>query len=491
MPAPQQKKPQLHSTFTGIPVDNSHSTFWALLKFAAQEVVVLSASVFFFCCWDSWDFLSFAGIRYKKGLMMELILEEEDARDWTYRGEGAANLVLAYTGSSPAFIGKVIRVQKVGRNGSKCENGHAVLSKHERIVWKDAGAIVTSPTKEVAQQLYVQCVMIPLLGSEYVDAGIRILVSRKFLESIERNVLCQRPGWRVSAAKVLTCSDSVLLMSDHSLFPYESKGSLALIVRLEVVKQEHLKGSHAYRWKLSYAVVSLGQPKCGFLPSSRFIADENAIKKNVTRFKMHQFLKLQQLQISQMSEYDPLDLFSGSRERIQKAIKALFATPQNNLRVFLNGSLIYGGLEGDTQEANLIKAEAFEDYLKSFIHAEDDKEMGKYNALHSVSFDESVKVVKDYLIATTAKDCSLMISFRPRDDSDRVSAYRTIHLESTQQTFEVKAHFIDLDLKSLKKMEYYYELDQKIVNCYKQMVKVERGPLKAGSIKGYETGIEI
>jgi len=47
----------------------------------------------------------------------------------------------------------------------------------------------------------------------------------------------------------------------------------------------------------SYAVVSLGQPKCGFLPSSRFIADENAIKKNVTRFKMHQFLKLQQLQV--------------------------------------------------------------------------------------------------------------------------------------------------------------------------------------------------
>jgi len=77
--------------------------------------------------------------------------------------------------------GKVIRVQKVGRNGSKCENGHAVLSKHERIVWKDAGAIVTSPTKEIAEQLYVQCVMIPLLGSEYVDAGV---CSCSFLMSI-------------------------------------------------------------------------------------------------------------------------------------------------------------------------------------------------------------------------------------------------------------------------------------------------------------------
>lgn len=36
--------------------------------------------------------------------MEKLILEEKDAVDWIYRGEGAANLILAYTGSSPAFV---------------------------------------------------------------------------------------------------------------------------------------------------------------------------------------------------------------------------------------------------------------------------------------------------------------------------------------------------------------------------------------------------
>lgn len=35
---------------------------------------------------------------------MEIILEEKDAGDWSYRGEGAVNLVLAYTGSSPTFV---------------------------------------------------------------------------------------------------------------------------------------------------------------------------------------------------------------------------------------------------------------------------------------------------------------------------------------------------------------------------------------------------
>lgn len=31
-------------------------------------------------------------------------MEPKDAFDWSYRGEGAVNLVLAYTGSSPTFV---------------------------------------------------------------------------------------------------------------------------------------------------------------------------------------------------------------------------------------------------------------------------------------------------------------------------------------------------------------------------------------------------
>ena len=38
--------------------------------------------------------------------MEGLVLEEKDAGDWAYRGEGACNLVLAYTGSSPSFVNK-------------------------------------------------------------------------------------------------------------------------------------------------------------------------------------------------------------------------------------------------------------------------------------------------------------------------------------------------------------------------------------------------
>ena len=40
----------------------------------------------------------------------------------------------------------------------------------------------------------------------------------------------------------------------------------------------------------------------------------------------------------QLSEYDPLDLFSNDEERMRKAVSKLFACPQNNLRIWYNDS---------------------------------------------------------------------------------------------------------------------------------------------------------
>lgn len=39
------------------------------------------------------------------------------------------------------------------------------------------------------------------------------------------------------------------------------------------------------------------KPKCGFLPFSRFISHVNAVKRCMTRFRMHQALKLHQEEV--------------------------------------------------------------------------------------------------------------------------------------------------------------------------------------------------
>nr|XP_004238270.2 inositol-pentakisphosphate 2-kinase isoform X1 [Solanum lycopersicum]XP_025886662.1 inositol-pentakisphosphate 2-kinase isoform X1 [Solanum lycopersicum] len=436
---------------------------------------------------------------------MAMVLQANDAREWCYRGEGAVNLVLAYSGEHPDFVGKVLRVQKVPKNGSQRENGHPGLTELERLMWKEFEELVSAPTKEMAEYCFVQHVMCSLLGSKNVDAGIYIPVTREFLETVDNNVLCQRPSWRVDAAMVNPLCDSVLLISDHSLFP---RGAL----------------------KEDFCISVEIKPKCGFLPLSEFIASENSIKRTVTRFKMHQALKLHQGKISEISAYDPLDLFSGSSDRVHKAIKGLFETPQNNFRVFLNGSLILGGLGGNADATSCEVGETFENALKCVIQAVDgqrtqcfldlisktifssgllnkvlevqkldnadiegaihayynvisqpcavcnklsaeDQLSERYSSLHSISNDESMKIVRNYLIAATAKDLSMMISFRPREDGSVESPYSMVSLESTNQSFDYKAYFIDLDLKPLERMEYYYKLDQQIVGCYVQMVK--------------------
>jgi inositol-pentakisphosphate 2-kinase len=49
---------------------------------------------------------------------------------------------------------------------------------------------------------------------------MHVKVSMGFLESVEKNVICQRPAGRVDTAQVDMHCDYVLLMSDHSLFTH-------------------------------------------------------------------------------------------------------------------------------------------------------------------------------------------------------------------------------------------------------------------------------
>ncbi|XP_018447056.1 inositol-pentakisphosphate 2-kinase [Raphanus sativus] len=440
---------------------------------------------------------------------MEIGLEPKDAVDWSYRGEGAVNLVLAYTGSSPSFLGKMMRIQKMPNDGKE-DNGNTSgngLTSHEKVIWGECKEVVSCQNKEIVEFLFVKHVMRPLLGHKHVNPGMRLLVAKEFLESVENIVTSQRPSWRADAACVDTNRNSVLLMDDLTLFAHgrvEDKPCLSVEIK----------------------------PKCGFLPSSSFIAQENVIKKGKTRFEMHQVLKLQENEISEISEYDPLDLFSGSKDRIHKAIRALYATPQNNFRVFLNGSLVFGGLGGGTCKTTSKVEQDFEHILKDIIktkdgpranhfielvaetvytsgvldHLLDVQKLDKYNiegaihvyydlinqpckvckelekstkssasqfsSMHLIPMDEKVNVLKEFLISATAKDCSVMISFRSTNDViSRSSSHSNLHLESAKQEFDYKVHFIDLDMRPLKKMEVYYELDKKIMKTYLEMMK--------------------
>ncbi|KAF6146485.1 hypothetical protein GIB67_037785 [Kingdonia uniflora] len=357
------------------------------------------------------------------------------------------------------------------------------------------------------------------LFSVVMTDQILILLERQFLEAVKNNILCQGPAWRVNASKVNPLYDSVLLISDHSIFP-DGIINVAPCISVEI------------------------KPKCGFLQNSKFIAEANAVKRTISRFQMYQVLKLHQGEISCVSDYDPLDLFSGSIRKINKAIKELFTMPQNNFCIFLNGYLISEGLAGIDSTRSVANGK-FEDTLEGIIRADRgfrlnsflylvaetiliSKVLGKlldaqkldlidiegvihayYNvifqyykicgewgdskvskrcpSLYSLSLEDNLKIVRDYMIATTTKDCSLMLSFKPKMDEDQMSLHNTVYLESMSlqntvclepinQRFDYKAYFIDLDMKPLKKMVHYYEQNQKIVSCYTPKEKMKYEP---------------
>lgn len=238
-------------------------------------------------------------------------------------------------------------------------------------------------------------------------------------------------------------------------------------------------------------------------------------------------------------------MFSGSKGRVLKSVKDLFLTPQNNFRVFLNGSLIFGSLGGEAEDTNTQIAQAFEDTLKNVINADEGmrthsflqlvseavfesgiidrllkvqkldvfdiegaihtyynllsepcvvckelqlqgRDLSRYESFHSIPFDQSLKIVRDFFISSTAKDLSMMISFRPRGKGNTATPFGSVFLESINQSFDYKASFIDLDMKPLEKMPYYYKLDQEIVNCYMRMMETVNRPEKSLSETQYQ-----
>lgn len=189
---------------------------------------------------------------------------------------------------------------------------------------------------------------------------------------------------------------------------------------------------------------------------------------------------------------------------MNQAIRALFHCPQNNFRVFFNGSLVFGALGGG-MDKNVVndrsheENEAFENMLKTVIQGDHSQHVQNFlelvgdaifnsgiidrllevqkldifdiegaihayyniisqpclicqnlndadllnrcSSIHSLSLEESLKIVRGYLIATTAKDCSIMISFRPRQGND-TSDFGSVFLKSTGQTFDYKVPFL-------------------------------------------------
>eukprot|EP01102_Stenamoeba_stenopodia_P019052 TRINITY_DN7088_c0_g1_i1.p1 TRINITY_DN7088_c0_g1~~TRINITY_DN7088_c0_g1_i1.p1 ORF type:complete len:500 (-),score=106.67 TRINITY_DN7088_c0_g1_i1:11-1354(-) len=174
-------------------------------------------------------------------------------------------------------------------------------------------------SNELQELEFVLSHLAPLLGSHYLHPPVPVRISQELLQKIGISIEDSRPEARKMSNQTKKNGIDIsipygFLQRDHSLFAHETHDGHVLCVEIK--------------------------PKCGFLPSSPICSD---VKRRYCRYCMHQRLKLNHGEIRCASEYCPIDLFSGSSPRMDRALNSLFDEPQNNIKVFCNGRLSFTG----------------------------------------------------------------------------------------------------------------------------------------------------
>lgn len=231
-----------------------------------------------------------------------------DASHWSYVGEGNANIVVRYTGPESwpfVFDGNrlALRIPKADKKRASSVLPDEMIDE----VWSQ---IFPREQLPVLHKVRILCAQ----GMHGSDA------QRCFLTELAARISVDRPAHR--------CRDMVDFDAEYIWATRDESQGLVFEIK----------------------------PKCGYLPSAG--TTDNPVKTHYSRYKIHKILKAAECEqgrgrssyrVPKISYaeweacYDPLDLFSGDSDRVQKAAAALVADWRaggNNLRIFHNGKAL-------------------------------------------------------------------------------------------------------------------------------------------------------
>ncbi|KAF8965222.1 inositol-pentakisphosphate 2-kinase [Flammula alnicola] len=218
--------------------------------------------------------------------------------DWEYVSEGGATIVFSYTGPShPDFDGRVLRLRK----------SVALLQSLKR---------KAQPTEDEPDdptiEYQTRC-MQRLIPPEHLPRLQSLQLHRSWLEELVELHNTARPEERRT-------KDEVDLKRKKGVLATDLVGGNWLAVEIK--------------------------PKWAFLPSPVHLSEETKVIKTKTcRFCMHSYLRAQQSK-REVTDYCPLDLFSGDEPRITKAVHSLWDAwvvsnaTANNLKIFARGKFV-------------------------------------------------------------------------------------------------------------------------------------------------------
>jgi hypothetical protein len=245
------------------------------------------------------------------------------------------------------------------------------------------------------------------------------------------------------------------------------------------------------------------KPKWCFLPEG----SDDAVKLRMCRFCMHQRLKLARGEVKRLSGYCPLALSSTDPATVRRALVALLHTPQNNLRLFVDGVVVGGGFVADDGFVNIAPSNTGDDVddndtsltLRPVVHEALCSVFGEQkvgaDATESASFlmnivietllesavlqdirnvqrlgadvcavmqrRDDAALLDHFMTSSVLKDCSVLLTFRQSDDSGANDS----EFEPVRGSDGVmrRVAIVDLDQKAVEELERYYQLDRDIV----------------------------
>ncbi|XP_067011376.2 inositol-pentakisphosphate 2-kinase [Anabrus simplex] len=213
-------------------------------------------------------------------------------KKWKYRGEGNANLVLALPQER-----KIVRLRKYESTGVRGTEDE----ERERVV---------------RETLFCRGMMVPLLGACYIQPPTAAYLELGDVRWLDQMLRPQRPVSRHHKG-LQFCHATVY--PDYALLP----------------QYLHIATTPTFCVEI--------KPKQGWIP----LPDRRLPK---CTFCLSQYLKLQRNSIHSISQYCPLDLFSGNVIRMKRALHSLMASPQNNFKIFEDGVLVYSDDVGEDGE---------------------------------------------------------------------------------------------------------------------------------------------
>ncbi|XP_014246148.1 inositol-pentakisphosphate 2-kinase [Cimex lectularius] len=224
-----------------------------------------------------------------------------DNLNWIYRGEGNANLVIS------------LPQEKIILRMQKCEYDIIV---NKRVIQQMELKIITDLK-------FYKFVMLPLLGKAFVQPPFLARISDKEIAELDAKLYNFRPSFRLNKGvrfSLLTGHPDYTHLPPSLTYEYFQSG----------LQCSNLLALHNECFTYCIEI----KPKQGWIP----LCDRNHPK---CAFCCNQYLKYMKKRVRKISQYCPLDLFSGNISRMKKALKNLLKTPQNNLKIFENGNLIY------------------------------------------------------------------------------------------------------------------------------------------------------